>query len=95
MKTNGMLAALILYMVVFGIKVDTGQSATATHCKPIAAPLMEPTPAIPLIGKEHINDKTYVVRVLVNHINLLNKQIAARDKQTSDIYNTYTKCVVP
>lgn len=97
MKTNGLLVGMFLYVLIFGIKVDTVRGSTepvVSKCKPIPAPIIEAPPSIPTIEKDYLDDKTYVIRVLVNHINSLNKHIADTSKQTTEIYNTYTKCVV-
>lgn len=97
-KTNGILVGMFLYVLIFGIKVDTNNGVVTqvdSTCEPITAPVIEPPPNIPIIQKEYLTDKTYVIRVLVNHINSLNKHISQTTKQTTEIYNTYTKCVVP
>ena len=95
-KSGGLMVAMFIYLVVFGIKVDVlsgDLNPSTSQCKPIPSPIVQAAPSLPAIDKTYLDDKSYVIRVLVNHINTLNKHIADSTKQTAEIYNTYTKCV--
>lgn len=96
MKTNGILIALLLYICFFGVKVnfDTkALTAPVTSCKTIDVPKLGTPPAMPVIDKEYLDDKSYIIRVLINHINVLNKYAADNASQANLVYNAYTKCI--
>lgn len=96
-KSSGIIFAMFIYLAVFGIKVDVlngDLNPSTSKCKPIPSPVVQAPPGMPAIDKIYLDDKSYVIRVLVAHINALNKHIADSTTQTAEIYNTYTKCVV-
>lgn len=95
-KSNGLLIAAMLYVIVFGLNVNIGESSNVAHnpnCVAIETSVIDPPPTIPLIQKEHLSDKTYVIKVLINHINALNRYITASSKNVNDVVDKYNKCV--
>lgn len=96
MKTNGILIALLLYISFFGVKVNFDTEALtipASNCKTIDVPKLGTPPIMPVIDKEHLSDKSYIIRVLISHINDLNKYAADNASQANLVYNAYTKCI--
>ena len=95
-KSNGLLIAVMLYVIAFGLDVNLGESSSVTrnpNCVTIASSVIDPPPTMPLIQKEHLDDKTYVIKVLINHINALNRHIMASSKSANDVVDKYNKCV--
>ena len=96
MKTNGILIALLLYICFFGVKVNfdaKALTAPVSNCKTIDVPKLGAPPAMPVIDKEYLDDKSYIIRILINHINVLNKYAEDNASQANLVYNAYTKCI--
>ena len=96
MKTNGIIIALLLYISFFGVKVNFDTEAltvSASNCKAIEVPKLGAPPVMPVIDKEHLGDKSYIIRVLINHINDLNKYATDNASQANLVYNAYTNCI--
>lgn len=97
MKNNGILLLILAYIAFFGIRVDVGDALAPSPlaaCKPIAAPVITSPPNIPDMDTGSLENKDYVIRVLIKHIKNQNMYITTSNVQTSRIYNTYTECVV-
>lgn len=95
-KSNGLLIGILLYIVMFGLNVnlgDTHNSVRDPSCVVIEASVIDPPPTMPIIQKEYLDNKTYVIRVLINHINALNRHIAISNKNTNNTVDKYNKCV--
>lgn len=85
-----------MYVIIFGLKVNLGGSSNHPldpSCIPIVTSVIDPPPTLPLIQKEHLDNRTYVIKVLINHINALNLYIESSNKNSNDAVDKYNKCV--
>lgn len=95
-KSNGLLIAILVYLMIFGVKINIGGSTSLARnpdCIPIEASIIDPAPTLPIIPKEHLSNKTYVIKVLINHINALNAYIETSNKSSNNVLNKYNECV--
>lgn len=92
---NGIIFIFFIYVVVFGIKVNIGEDTVITNrvnCKPVKVIVSKP-PQMPIFKKENLNDKNYVIRILVNHITTLNDYIVKTNKDMNLSIIEYDKCI--
>lgn len=97
MKSNGLVVLILIYIAFFGIKIDMGivnENSGMSKCKPIDAPVLKSPPAVPVIDKVDLENKDYVIRILIKHIKNQNTYITDSNIQASKLYNTYTKCAI-
>lgn len=97
MKNNGLLLLALAYVALFGLKVDVGehhQIGPMSQCKPIDIPVLTAPPVIPVIDKDNLENKDFVIRTLIKHIRSQNEYINTSNKQASRIYNTYVECAI-
>ena len=97
MNANPLVLLMLAYIAFFGVSVnlkeDTHVPAMA-KCKPIPAPTLQTPPTIPIIDKANLENKDYVIRVLIKHIQKQNTFIDNSNKEVTKIYNSYTSCTV-
>lgn len=97
MNVNPLVLLIFGYIAFFGVSVNLkGETSTApmSQCKPIPAPILQTPPTIPIIDKDKLENKDYVIRVLIKHIQKQNTFIDGSNKEVTKIYNSYTACVV-
>lgn len=97
MNVNPLLIMVLAYIAFFGVSVNltgTPETTTMSQCKPIPAPVLQTPPTVPIIDKANLENKEYVIRVLIKHIREQNLFIDSTNKEVSKIYNSYTACAV-
>ena len=85
---------ILTYIAFFGIRIDIGDTNTTNKCKQIEAPVLLSPVNVPVIDKSNIENKEYVIKVLIKHIKDQNNYINKTNIQTTEIYNSYKSCVI-
>ena len=94
MKNNSIIVILLLYLAIFGISIkESNHTNNENTCEVIMQPkILQPKP-LPNVSKEHIDNKEYIIRMLIKHINSQNEHITTTNKQLNEIYQSYMSCI--
>lgn len=98
MNVNPLLIMVLIYIAFFGINIKLDEGApevtNLSKCKPIPAPTLQVPPTLPIIDKANLENKDYIIRLLIKHAREQNVFIDGSNKEVTKIYNAYTECVV-
>lgn len=86
---------VVMYLSVFGITVKMDNKATSqltNKCSVLKTPTLQSSVNFPIIEKEMMEDKEYVIRVLIKHIRDQNKQMVLNNSKINEVFVEYAKC---
>lgn len=86
---------LLMYLATFGVQVKNdpllGSRVTTNCAKLKIMPIRAPN-TIPIIDKGMLENKDYVIRVLIKHIKSQNEHIIESNDRITNITGVYNKC---